>query len=450
MRKKTLACFQKANQLIPGGVNSPVRSAKGLLSCPLMVEKGKGSSVWDLDGNSYLDYCMSWGALILGHAHDEVIKKVVEQIQKGTSFGIATELEVAFAQKMQELIPSIEKIRLVNSGTEATMTAIRLARAFTKRKKIVKFAGHYHGHVDALLIRAGSFALSMNQEATSEGIPYEVIQDTIVLPFNDFSQLSSFFNSSLANEVACVIVEPVAANMGVVLPEEGFLEMLREKTKEHGALLIFDEVITGFRLSLEGASGSFGIRPDLRTYGKVIGGGFPLAAVAGNQEILEQLSPLGKVYQAGTLSGNPVAVSAGLATLNLLSEKHFYENLEKKAKRLADPIDAFIQKSKMPLQLQRKGSLMTLFFSSKPILSESDLSFLDHKAYQWFYQTLFEKGIYLPPSPHEAWFVSIAHSDEELDRTAQEVISALSLLPSSQISKWDSAKSTFFPSNSTR
>ncbi|MDE3056229.1 MAG: glutamate-1-semialdehyde 2,1-aminomutase [Verrucomicrobiota bacterium] len=423
MRPFSTAIYERASLAIPGGVNSPVRAAKGLLPVPLIVEKGKGAKVWDVDGHSYIDYCMSWGALILGHADPGICSLVSQRMEQGSSFGIATRGEVELAEEIQKRVPSMEKVRLVSSGTEATMTALRLARAYTGRSKFVKFIGHYHGHADPFLVRAGSGA----SFATSRGVPNATVQETIALPFNDFSVLRSLFASPVASEIAAVILEPVAANMGVVPPHPDLLQFLREETKRIGALLIFDEVITGFRLSLQGAQGVFQIDPDLTCLGKIIGGGFPLAAVGGKREILDLLSPLGDVYQAGTLSGNPVAVAAGLATLKAIALPGFYEELERKSKRLALPIQEAIDRYKLPATLQRVGSLLTLFLGQKEVRSEEEAKACDFPLFARLFQRLFSRGIYIPPSPNEAWFVSAAHSDEEIDRTVAEVVDFLML-----------------------
>jgi glutamate-1-semialdehyde 2,1-aminomutase len=411
--------FQKACRVIPGGVSSPVRSFKAVAMSPMIVESGRGDLIQDVDGKTYIDYCGSFGSLILGHAHPEVVDAAQRQMAKGCSFAITTEAEEKLASKIVEHVPTVEKVRFVSSGTEATMTALRIARGFTRRAKIVKFSGHYHGHHDSLLVQAGSGALSLNATATSLGVNPGVIADTICLPFNDFEALRFFFQSSLAAETAAVIVEPVAGNMGVVPPLPGFLELLRAETKKVGALLIFDEVITGFRVALRGAAHLFAIAPDLICLGKVIGGGFPAAAVGGEGRFMDLLAPLGEVYQAGTLSGNPVAMQAGLATLRLIEQPGFYAELEQKTKRLLDPIAHALRGKKGCVQ--RCGSMFTLFLGSSKIECKADLQKLDHPLFILFFRTLFEQGIYIPPSPHEAWFVSSAHTDAHLDTTAELV-----------------------------
>jgi glutamate-1-semialdehyde 2,1-aminomutase len=416
IRSKSKEIYEKACEVIPGGVNSPVRSFRHLRMPPLVIESGSGGRICDVDGNSYIDFCCSWGALILGHAHPKVVHGVCQQMQKGSSFGITTEIEQQIASKVASLIPSIEKIRFVNSGTEATMTAMRLARGFTERPKIIKFTGHYHGHSDSLLVQAGSGVSSLNPLATSKGVNLSTIADTICFPFNDFQAIRSFFRiSSLAKQVAAVILEPVTGNMGVVLPEDGFLEMLREETNRVEALLIFDEVITGFRLGLKGAQGLYGIDPDLTCLGKVIGGGFPVAAVGGKAKILDCLAPLGGVYQAGTLSGNPVAMRGGLETLGLIEQKDFYFNLQKKTDRMTVPIQEAIRKKNGNLCLQQKGAMFNLFFGLKKVRCKEDLKALDEEAFIQFFKYLFERGIYISPSSNEAWFMSSAHLDADID-----------------------------------
>ncbi len=422
-RPKSESIYAKACGLIPGGVNSPVRACKDLLAPPMIVESGAGASIRDADGREYIDYCMGWGSLILGHAHPDIVKAACSQMRRGSSFGIASALEVEIADRIASLVPSVEKLRLVSSGTEASMTAIRLARGFTGRPKIVKFSGHYHGHTDSLLIAAGSGVASLNPIATSKGINASTIADTLCFPFNDFSALRSFFRTDpRASAVAAVILEPVTGNMGVVLPETGFLEMLREETERAGALLIFDEVITGFRLWLHGAQGLYGIDPDLSLFGKVIGGGFPAAAVGGKKKILDSLAPLGQVYQAGTLSGNSVAVSAGLATLDQIKRNGFYEELEEKTDRLILPIQEAIRRKNLNACLQRAGSMFSLYFGVKEVKRKEDLKHLDEQTFGRFFRALFEQGIYIPPSPQEAWFISSAHTGEQLDATAAQIL----------------------------
>lgn len=426
MRKHSEAIYARSCQVMPGGVNSPVRSFKAIGMPPMIVESGKGDTIRDADGNRYIDFCLSWGPLILGHAHPDVVRAACSQMEKGSSFGIATEVEEQLASKIVQLVPSIEKIRFVNSGTEATMTALRLARGFTERPKIIKFTGHYHGHSDGLLIQAGSGVASINPIATSKGVNASTIADTLCFPFNDFNAIRSFFRTSpMASQVAAVIVEPVAGNMGVVAPEPGFLELLREETERAGALLIFDEVITGFRVALRGAQGLFGIEPDLTCFGKVIGGGFPVAAVGGKAKIMDCLAPLGQVYQAGTLSGNPVAMRAGLETLRLIEAPGFYDRLLEKTNRFLAPIREAIVRKRAAACVQQVGSMFTLFLGTDRIRCKEDLKKLDEPRFSKFFRTLFQEGIYIPPSSNEAWFISSAHTDEHLDQAGAAIASAI-------------------------
>ncbi len=412
--------YDRACQVIPGGVNSPVRSFRHLRMLPLIVESGREALIFDVDGHGYIDLCCSWGALILGHAHERIVSAVCSQMQKGSSFGIATEIEEKIASKVVDLIPSIEKIRFVNSGTEASMTAMRLARGITERPKILKFSGHYHGHTDSLLIQAGSGVAKLNPLATSKGVNPNTIADTLCFPFNDFDRIRSFFRSEEASQVAAVILEPITGNMGVVPPEPGFLEMLREETLLNGSLLIFDEVITGFRVGLQGAQGLYQIDPDLTCLGKVIGGGFPVAAVGGKAKYLDYLAPLGSVYQAGTLSGNPVAMRGGLETLLILEREGFYETLNKKAERMTTPLrEALASKN---ASLNQVGSMFNIFFGVKKVRSKEDLKNLDEEMFIRFFQYLFERGVYISPSSHEAWFLTVAHLDSEIDYVVKQML----------------------------
>lgn len=413
MRRKTDAIYARSCAVIPGGVNSPVRSFKGLNMTPMIVESGRGALIWDVDGREYIDYCMGWGSLILGHAHEAVCRAAIEQVQKGSSFGIATEVEERLGSKIVELIPSIEKLRFVSSGTEATMTALRLARGVTGKTKIVKFIGHYHGHSDSLLVHAGSGASSL---ASSKGVNQSVVEDTLCLPFNDFEALDRLFSKHpCRSDIAAVIVEPIAGNMGVVPAAPHFLEVLRKKTEQNGTLLIFDEVITGFRVGLQGAQGLYGIDPDLTCLGKIIGGGFPAAAIGGKADILDHLAPLGGVYQAGTLSGNPVAMQAGLVTLASLETKDFFEKIQAKA----DLLTALTKKALANRKgcMQQVGSMFSLFFGPQKVTSRDDLFLLDTNLFASFFRYLFERGIYIPPHAHESWFISSAHTDEQIEYT---------------------------------
>jgi len=412
--------FQKLCEVIPGGVNSPVRSCRGLLDEPLIIERGFGDTIEDIHGRTYIDYCGSWGALIHGHAHPKILEAVEKRMQKGTTFGIATLIEEKLARKVVSLVDSIESVRFVNSGTEATMSAARLARGFTKRKKIIKFIGHYHGHADFFLVKAGSGVAGL-AESSSAGIPEEIVQHTICLPFNDLELVEKAINE----EIAAVILEPITGNMGVVPADPEFMTMLREKTKQVGALLIADEVITGFRVSLKGAQPLYGIEADLTCLGKVVGGGFNAAAFGGRREIMDQLAPLGSVYQAGTLSGNPLAMEAGLQALSLLEVDGFYEELERKTDLITKPVKKFIQECDLPAALQQVGSMFTLFFGPRQVCSFADTEELDHDKFAQFFRFMLDRGIYIPPSPYEAWFVSSAHSEEHLQRTKEAILDFL-------------------------
>ncbi len=423
-RTKSKQLFSDSCEVIPGGVNSPVRAFSGLGISPLMVYKGCGDLVTDLDQHQYIDYCMSWGALILGHAPKEVVEASIRQMSEGSSFGIATPSEQKLAQEIVFLIPSIDKVRFFSSGTEAVMTAARVARGFTDRSLILKFNGNYHGHSDGFLIKAGSSVATLNPESSSKGVPLDVVKHTISLPYNDLEACRDFFKKH-SGELAGVILEPIAANMGVVPATQEFLELLREETKKSGALLIFDEVITGFRVGLQGAQGLYGIEPDLTCFGKVIGGGFPAAAIGGKKEIMDHLAPLGEVYQAGTLSGNPVAMEAGYATLKELQKPQFYETLEKKTRLITDPLKEYIRDNDLPLTLHQVGSLFTLFFGLKEVHNREDLEKLDHEAFRQFFSSLFDAGIYFSPSQFEACFVSSAHTEEHLLQTRDKILECL-------------------------
>jgi len=425
-RKNSRSLYQTLCALLPGGVNSPVRAFFGLDMTPLIVESGQGAKVKDIDGKEYIDYCGSWGALILGHAHPAVTDAAAHQIYKGTSFGITTPYEAKIAEKIRTHFPSMEKLRFVSSGTEATMSALRVARGFTGKSIIVKFDGNYHGHSDPLLVHAGSGVLYVNNTASSKGVLQEQVAHTVSLPYNNEHEVRAFLEETA--DIAAVIIEPICGNMGTVPADPSFLHMLRRVTEKRGILLIFDEVITGFRVGLKGAQGVFNLHPDLTCLGKIVGGGFPAAAFGGRKEIMESLAPLGEVYQAGTLSGNPVAMRAGLATLEEIEKPGFYELLEQKSDELLAPIRACIQKNNFPVQLQSFGSMFTLFFSEKPIRSKEDLRFMDAEKFKKFFHYLFEKGVYFPPSPYEAAFVSAAHTKEELQHTQEVIQEALTHL----------------------
>lgn len=411
--------FRAATQIIPGGVNSPVRAFKSVGLPPRFIARGCGSRIFDEDGNEFIDYVGSWGPLILGHAHPEVLEFVRDTMSRGTSFGAPTKLEVELAKLITELVPSIEMVRLVNSGTESTMTAIRLARGYTGRDRIIKFAGCYHGHSDGLLARAGSGAATLGVP-DSMGVPNSVVEQTLVLPYNDLEAVAAHVQEH-PNELAAVIVEPVAGNMGVVLPNDGFLEGLRDLCTMDGALLIFDEVITGFRVALGGAQELYRVSPDITCLGKIIGGGLPSAALGGPKHIMEHLAPVGGVYQAGTLSGNPLAVAAGIATLRILLRDDPYPELERKSARLADGIKDLFNAKGVPPTLNRVGSMLSVFFHPGPINSYEDALMADKDAFRKFFGRMIENGIYLAPSPFEAWFLGAAHSDNDIALTLDAI-----------------------------
>jgi glutamate-1-semialdehyde 2,1-aminomutase len=381
---------------------------------PLIAARGQGAVVWDADGHSYIDYCCSWGALILGHCHPAVVEAATEQMRLGAGFGMATPPELAIAQKICQHLPSMEKIRFVSSGTEATMSAIRLARGYTGKDKVIKFEGHYHGHSDGLLIRAGSAVVQINQEASSKGVPSDFVRHTICLPFNDISVVRDFIRSR--DDIATIILEPIAGNMGLVPADPDFLAMLREETEKKGIVLIFDEVISGFRVGLQGAQGLYKITPDLTCLGKIIGAGFPAAAFGGKAEIMNHLAPLGEVYQAGTLSGHPVAMRAGLAALEQLEQPGFYDQLEKKTTVLVEALRQMMHDKKITGCVNQFGSMFTPFFGPTEMRHKT---ILNQELYCKFFKQLFQQGIYMAPSPYEANFVSSAHTDEQIEKTCQ-------------------------------
>lgn len=408
--------FEEAKKIMPGGVNSPVRAYQAVHRSPLFIDHAKGSKIVDVDGKEYIDYVCSWGPGILGHADDQVIKAVQDACAKGFTFGAPTEKETILAEMVQEIMPSMEMMRLVNSGTEAVMSAIRVARGYTGRDKIVKFRGCYHGHSDGLLVKAGSGALTQ-AVPDSLGVPADYTKNTLVAEYNDIDSVKQLFEQ-YGKEIATVVVEPVAANMGVVPPKQGFLEDLREITQQYGALLIFDEVITGFRLSLGGAQEYYGITPDLTTLGKIIGGGMPMAAYGGRREIMEKVAPLGGVYQAGTLSGNPIATTAGITTLRILKENadHIYPRIAEATRQLADAArDTFGDR----VQVNQVGSLMSVFFTKEPVVDYDSATSSDTEAYAAYFNAMLQQGIYLAPSQFEAMFVSAVHSKEDLARTIE-------------------------------
>jgi glutamate-1-semialdehyde 2,1-aminomutase len=418
MGTRSQAWFERAKKVIPGGVNSPVRAFCSVGGIPPFIVRGFGSKIWDEDGNEYVDYVGSWGPLILGHAHPIVVEAVKKAASNGLTFGAATAKEVELAEKIQEAFPkgSLEKLRLVNSGTEAAMTAVRLARAYTGKNKVLKFEGCYHGHADSFLVKAGSGLLTFGNPS-SKGIPGTILQETIVAQYNNIESVKEGFEK-FGSELACVIVEPVAGNMGVVLPKKGFLESLKELCQKFGVVLIFDEVITGFRLCYGGFQNLVGIIPDLTILGKIIGGGMPIGAVGGKHDILSLLAPEGPVYQAGTLSGNPVAVSAGLATLEVLFQnKDIYTDLDKKGSFLEKEIKNLGRKITLPLAINRAGSIFTVFFHKGPVETYEDVCNANTALYKLFFHALLEEGVYVSPSAFEAWFVSMAHSEEDLHKT---------------------------------
>ncbi len=418
--------FSKAQQYIPGGVNSPVRSFRGVGGQPRFIARGQGSHIWDVEGRQYIDYVCSWGPLVLGHAHPKVVQAVQAAAAGGTSFGAPTQGEVELAEMICQAIPSVELVRLVNSGTEACMSAIRLARAYTGRSKIIKFEGCYHGHADGLLVKAGSGALTQGIP-TSAGVPDSYAQETLVASYNDLASVEACF-SAYPRDIAGIIVEPVAGNMGVVPPRPGFLEGLRSLTQQHGALLIFDEVITGFRLAYGGAQSVYGVTPDITTLGKIIGGGMPVGAYGGRREIMRKVAPLGPMYQAGTLSGNPLAVQAGIATLQALQQPGVYQRLDELGSRLAQGLARAAREAEVPLTVNRVGSMLTAFFNPGPVDTLADVERSDAKAYARFFHGMLERGVYLAPSPYEAAFVSLAHTEDDIDRTVEaagQVLQAL-------------------------
>ncbi len=415
--------YARAQGRIPGGVNSPVRSFRGVGGTPLFIRRGKGSRIWDVDGNEFVDYVGSWGPLILGHAHDSVVEAVGRALANGLTFGAPTEGEVELAGMIVDALPSVDLVRLVNSGTEATMSAIRAARAFTGRSKIIKFAGCYHGHNDGLLVEAGSGGATYSIP-NSAGVPEGYARETLVADYNDLGSVQRLFDSH-PGEIAAVILEPVAANMGVVPPAPGFLDGLRRLTDANGALLIFDEVITGFRVGYGGAQTLYGVTPDLTCLGKIIGGGLPVGAYGGRRDVMEVVAPLGGMYQAGTLSGNPLAVSAGIATLNALKAPAVYDGLEAASARLADGLASAARKAEIPMTVNRVGSILTAFFNDGPVEGWDSVAASDRERYSAFFHRMLEAGVYLAPSPFEAAFVSTAHTSEDIDATLEAAESAL-------------------------
>jgi glutamate-1-semialdehyde 2,1-aminomutase len=419
--------FEAAQRHIPGGVNSPVRAFRGVGGDPVFFESAAGPYLFDVDGKRYVDYVGSWGPMILGHADPQVVEAVTDRIHKGLSFGAPTELETRMADKVCELVPSMELVRMVSSGTEATMSAIRLARGYTGRDKLVKFEGCYHGHVDSLLVKAGSGALTLG-EPSSPGVPAALAELTITLAYNDIEQVRDTF-SRIGDEIACVIVEPIAGNMNCIPPVPGFLEGLREVCDAHGAVLIFDEVMTGFRVALGGAQAVYGVRPDLTALGKIIGGGMPVGAFGGNRAIMEQISPLGPVYQAGTLSGNPVAMAAGLKTLELISTPGFHQTLGAKAERLVSGMKERARAAGIPLTSNHVGGMFGLFFTDTPEVTDyAGATACNQDQFKAFFHAMLDRGVYMAPSAFEAGFISSAHSDEDIDATLEVAAQAFALV----------------------
>lgn len=426
LRKKSKAYFAKAQKRLVGGVNSPVRAFQSVGGTPVIVKRGKGPHFWDLDGNRYIDYVLSWGPLILGHAPKPVLAAVARAAKNGTSFGACHELELELAEAVRKLVPSMEKVRFVSSGTEATLSALRLARGYTGRPAIVKFEGCYHGHGDSLLVKAGSGAATLGIP-DSKGVTKAQAQDTLTLPYNDIPALKKLFKKH-GKKIAALIVEPIVGNMGMVLPQPGFLQALRSETRKAGALLIFDEVMTGFRVAPGGAQGLYGIKPDLSCFGKVIGGGLPVGAFGGKASIMNHLAPLGPVYQAGTLSGNPLAMAAGVATLKACAAPGFYQTLEKRLRRLTMGWSWLFARYGIPAQIIRQGSMFGIYFSADPVLNFSDAKKSDAALFVRFFHAMLQQGVYLAPSAFEAGFISVAHTDAVIDQTLKATEKALKSL----------------------
>ena len=420
--------YAKAQKVMPGGVNSPVRAFNAVGGEPLFIKSAKGCTITDVDGNEFIDYVSSWGPLIFGHAHPCIVEAITRQAELGTSYGASTELEIELAEKVVNAVPSIDVVRMVNSGTEAVMSALRLARGITGRDKIVKFEGCYHGHSDSLLVKAGSGLASLGTPECP-GIVSGLAEKTLNLPFNDTEQVRQLFAKE-GNEIAALIVEPVAGNMGVIPPAPGFLEILREETKKAGSLLIFDEVMTGFRASLGGAQNLFGVTPDITCLGKIIGGGLPVGAYGGSKEVMDHISPVGSVYQAGTLSGNPLAMAAGNVMLDLLSEPRVYDLLEKKSKKLCDGLQKNVHELEISAQFTRVGSMFSMFFTDQIIKNFDSVKTCDTEFFKRYFNALLEEGVYIAPSQFEVGFMSAIHSDEEIDQTIAVSLKALKIASS--------------------
>ncbi|MED3553923.1 glutamate-1-semialdehyde 2,1-aminomutase [Cytobacillus praedii] len=418
------ALFEQAKSVIPGGVNSPVRAFSLVDSPPVFITEGRGSHIFDVDGNEFIDYICSWGPLILGHAHPAVEEEIQKALRDGSSFGLSTEIEVKMAKLICEIVPSIEMVRMVNSGTEAVMSALRLARGYTRRQKIVKFQGGYHGHADAFLIKAGSGVATLGLP-DSPGVPNNVTIDTITVPYNSMESIRHTFEQ-YGEQIAAVIVEPIAGNMGVVPPNLGFLQGLREITKQYGSLLIFDEVMTGFRVDYHGAQNLYGVDPDITCLGKIIGGGLPVGAYGGKREIMEQIAPAGPIYQAGTLSGNPLAMSAGYRTLRLLEQIEIYDELERKAARLEEGFKQNAELTSVPLKINRVGSMLSTFFTEQEVVDYETAKSSDMQVFKKYYTSMLNLGILTAPTPYEVMFISAAHSDEDIEDTIKAHYQALS------------------------
>ncbi|SHH53069.1 glutamate-1-semialdehyde 2,1-aminomutase [Tepidibacter thalassicus] len=424
--RKSENIYQEAVKYIPGGVNSPVRAFKSVGLNPIFVDKAKGSKIYDVDGNEYIDYICSWGPLMLGHSNEDVLSGVEEIIRKGTSYGVPTEIEVKMAKLIVDAYPAVEMVRMVNSGTEATMSALRVARAYTKRNKILKFEGCYHGHSDSLLVKSGSGTITYGVP-TSPGVPKDVVKDTLVCRYNDLESVQKIFKEH-GNDIAAVIVEPVAGNMGVVAGKKEFLEGLRTITKEYGSVLIFDEVITGFRLAFGGAQEVYGIEPDMTCFGKIIGAGLPVGAYGGKREIMEMVSPVGPVYQAGTLSGNPLAMYMGYKNISILKEnKNIYKELEQKAIKLENGFKENLEKLNVKGTVNRAGSLVCLFFAEGPIENYEDVMKCDVEKFNIYFKELLKRGILLAPTQFEAMFLSNAHTDEDIEYTIKASYEAMEI-----------------------
>ena len=425
-RKNSQKLFIKAQEVIPGGVNSPVRAFKAVGGNPIFIQKAKGSKIYDVDGNSYIDYVLSWGPLILGHAHPEVVKALKKAIERGTSYGAPTSLEIELAELVLKAYPSMDIVRMVNSGTEATMSAIRVARGFTGRDKILKFEGCYHGHADGLLVKAGSGATTFGVP-DSAGVPRSYAQETITLPFNDREALRRVIGEEW-RYIACVIIEPVIGNIGCVLPKPGFLETLRALTAKHGIILIFDEVMTGFRVSYGGAQAYYGVTPDMTCLGKVIGGGLPVGAYGGKKEIMSLVSPLGPVYQAGTLSGNPIAMTAGIETLKILLRDKHYRRLEKISCLLEKALTDVAKMAGVKTKFYRAGTMFCTYFTETDVIDYKTAKTSDTAKFSRFFSLMLEKGIYIAPSQFEAGFTSLAHTEKDIEKTAKAAYASLKKL----------------------